>query len=262
MVPEVGQALKVIVGVRASWHHRGQMRRMILLAHGRSGSELLAEALRRHPLIEVHGELFIDKERVRREEVPVGGRWWRADEDGASFLREVVFVDRGHPVVGFKLMVTHVRSGPGRTAWTYLAGEEVDVVHLIRENLLEALVSRHVADHLQRWHIRTGTAVPEVQPFNLDPRAAAGYFTRIASLNRAALERFTGHRRISLEYQRDLVADFHGTVRRVFEFLGVPPIAVEPAFLKQARRPPAAQVTNWEELVAFFAGSEWSPWFT
>src|SRR5512146_2010579 len=105
------------------------MKRVVLLCHERTGSTLLVQALDQHPEVCFRGEIFVEKEEDRRTNA-FGGRWYRDGEDGAAFLREVVWRDHA-PVVGFKLMYHHARSSG---VWEELAADpQLHVLHLTRD---------------------------------------------------------------------------------------------------------------------------------
>ena len=178
------------------------MRRMVLVTHGRSGSELLLEALRRHPEIEMSASLTWRRAAIGCRRPSGTGATTRT---GATFLREVVYVDSGgRAVVGFKQLPIHARSGPGATAWDYVGGErDIDVLRLRRDNLLDVSVSLHTARRARVWHVRPGEAVPEVAPFAVEPAHAERYFCRLAELDRDFDARFSGHRVLEPSYARD-----------------------------------------------------------
>ena len=66
--------------------------------------------------------------------------------------------------------------------------------------------------------------------------------------------------RLELVYE-EMVADFTGTIRRVYEFLNIPYSQVESRTLKQEHRPLSQALINYHELKSSFAGSPYECFF-
>lgn len=236
--------------------------RFILLGHPRTGSHMISSNLERHKALLTFGELFIDEEDVRNRWFGAGPRFdtpYRTGEDGAEFLeRNVFFTASGDALrgSGFKIFYGQARrDAAGRKAWDYLiANRDIRVIHLTRWNLLDCLVSQEVALRTGEWVRAIDAPPPEdrVPPFELTIDQCEQMFNRIFAARRWAERAFADHPRLDLDYERDVCGDFAGTVRRVFEFLGVEPLEGEVLLHKLRKKPAAAQVTNYDELREHF----------
>lgn len=143
--------------------------KFIVLTSSRTGSTWLIDRLNSQSGAEAHGELFLDRPRVSPA---IAGRddYCRFIEvhgtPGATRAFRVFSYLNGlyqRPgTVGFKLMYAHLRSHPEILA--YIAVRRVVVVHLVRRNLLDVLVSEELARVTGTSHVPTGMKrdVPQV----------------------------------------------------------------------------------------------------
>ena len=261
------------------------MTRFILLGHARCGSTLLICSLSKHPDIHLFGELFNTVEEERQRSFRSGLRFpqaarakgdgtatdphdfYRYGDDGVAFLHRNVFYEHAHsPVaVGFKLFYQQARATPGaRRVWRYLgAHPEVRVVHLVRRNLLESLLSLRVALATDEWARPRGAPAAAPPPVRLRAEECERYFARVERGRERARRRFAGHAVLEVEYERDLCGRFGEAVRGVERFLGVPEggAAATPQLEKQGVGGLRERVSNYEELRRHFRGSLYSHLF-
>jgi LPS sulfotransferase NodH len=264
------------------------MTKFILLGHARSGSTLLICSLSQHPNIHLFGELFNTVEDERHRSFRSGLRFpqsarapgddvtvnetdfYRYGDDGAEFLRRHVFYEHAHAplAVGFKLFYQQARTTSGaRRVWHYLrAHPEVRVVHLLRRNLLESLLSLRIALATDEWARPRGQQTPPAPAprLHLSPAECAGYFARIERQRESARRRFKAHPVLEVEYERDLCGRFGETVREVESFLGVPvggESAAAPQLEKQGRGALSERISNYGELQSHFRHSPYAHLF-
>ena len=235
---------------------KGQPTRFIVLAHPRSGSQLLVNALGQHPDVRCYGELFHPRPEVRALHHRLDdGRSWREGDDAGEFLASVFAAPR--PAVGFKLFYNHCEAALEALS----RDSRLRVIHLHRENLLAAYVSLQIAIATDRWQVRAGEQASEAHPpLSLDAALCREFFVRVEAQRARALERFAAHPRFEVEYHA-LTAQFDESLARAFEHLGVAPVAVEKRLLRQASRPLREQIANFDTLAAAFAGTPWARWF-
>jgi hypothetical protein len=234
--------------------------RFVLLCAERTGSNLVTFGLDENPAVEMFGEIFHETEADEQQRcgLPPDIPGYRPGGDAGEFLSRRIFQSPGRrPILarGFKMFYGHARSSAGaRSAWTYLLGDrDLRVIHLARRNLLEAFSSLESARRSDRWFERVGQAAAAdapgpVEPFPLDPWDCQEYFCRVTAWRLWAERAFGAHPRLDLDYQSDLQDDFAGAMARVFDFIGVPAMAIQPALVKQQQRPLSAQITNYQEL--------------
>lgn len=242
-------------------------RRFVIIGHGRSGSTVLVLALREHPDLMVHSEIFNEEPASRAQSMIDCTRPYGEHEDGADYLQSVVFRKPTDPTVrgiGFKIFYEHGQECPATsTAWDYLRSErDIHVVHLVRRNLLEAWISFEVAERSGWWTLSAADARPSsVPPFSINPNRIERFFRRI-NRSRALTQRvFSDHPFLEVEYERGICTDFQGTADRVFHFLDVSSVPVQPRLEKQAFLPPHRQVLNLEELRRYFEGTAYEDFF-
>jgi hypothetical protein len=224
-------------------------------------------ALREHLRLTVHSEVFNEELGSRAESMAEGIRPYCEGEDGSTYLRSVVFGESTDPFVqgvGFKISYEHGRTcAAASTAWKYLRGERgIRIVHLVRQDLLKAWISFEVAERSGVWTRTPWEAGPSpVPPFRIDPHRIACFFRRIERGRAWTRRAFRSHPFMEVEYESGICANFEGTLDRVFDFLGVPPLPVRPPLAKQAVLPPCRQVLNLVELSRHFEGTEHERFF-
>lgn len=216
-------------------------RAFVLLATQRTGSSWVQEMLNSHPEVKVYSELFLsyasgfplwkpnDVEfantyldaRVRRPQVVTRPYWT------VRYLQRV-FRQSDATVVGFKYMYNQV--GDNLTVPTYVSMQRVPVVHLIRRNLLDTIVSAKQAEQSGLYH----KAADDRQPIPWAPSVREHSRIRLDGAEVIAqLQRLTRERRRARVWLRamrvpvlevtyeDLVAEPEHFLS-IFDFLGVP----------------------------------------
>ena len=137
--------------------------RFVVLTSQRSGSTWLMSILNSIENTSAYGELFTRKRRV------AGANEWDSDvaylrfvetePNGLAFRPFSVFsyLDASYRqlgVVGFKLMYSQVRRIP--ETWAYLVRHRMRVVHLVRQNHLDAMISGAIAAKTGQAHQLVG----------------------------------------------------------------------------------------------------------
>jgi LPS sulfotransferase NodH len=239
--------------------------RFIILANGRTGSNLLQASINQHPAVTAYGELFHSSEE-KRAKWPIRGRYYRAGEDAIAFLEETAFAPPSDPAklaTGFRIFYGHSRQDSAASrVWDYLAEDrDVRVIHLVRNNLLESFVSESVARRTGEWLRRLNEeAPPAPDPFEADVRECEKYFNNISSMHVWAREHFAGHPFLELSYE-EMCSEYQATLDRTFELLGVAPVPVCAPYRKQASRPVRDQLSNFAQLREAFLGTPYERFF-
>jgi LPS sulfotransferase NodH len=259
--------------------------KFVILTSGRSGSSWLMEMLNSHPAIGGYGELFSTRFKTRYPETraalygdPGGTPFFGAYVDdhrrvnaltvpyvGTRYLT-LVYAPRDRlRAVGFRLRYGHLRARWGGlpiSAWLvpYMAARRVHVVHLVRRNSLDFLVSREVATASGLRHAREDEDVPQ-------PRIALDTETLLNQLDqREAYERLVRRalsllRLPSLELgYEELLANTNSAYRRVVEFLGVRPTDHEPRWRmrKMIDTPRHDVIENYESVKRVLDGTKYA----
>jgi hypothetical protein len=254
--------------------------RFVLLGHQRCGSNLVTRLVGEHPEVRMTGEVLRPDVTAKTD----GWAWSKLNlaawdghsrrayadgEDGEKFLDRVVF---GPPYVpgirasGLKLFYDQARKDDAQqTAWDYLLANDICVLHVVRRNLFDALVSREVANRRNRWVQiveHKDQVIPPVAAFHLDPEMCHSYFDRLSALRRWATEAFARHRMLTLDYDEDLCGDYDRMRAAIQSFLGLSDHTSVPGTLKQQTTPVPEQVSNYDELARHFRHTSYAEWFS
>lgn len=155
----------------------------VVLTSARTGSTWLMDRLNRQSGVEAHGELFLRHARLKpaiagltesRRFVEIHGRpLFTRLPRVFSYLNELYRVPK---TVGFKLMYKQLRNYPEILA--YLAVNRVRIVHLLRSNQLDVVVSEELARLTGVSHMQEGsrTALPMV---HIDPETIVNRLTKL-----------------------------------------------------------------------------------
>ncbi len=196
----------------------------VILATQRTGSSWVGQMLGSHPAVGMSFELF--EPRGTREQYFEEHFRRRAAHHNAlnrarlcfGFLNELFASRPELDAVGFKLMYSHVKTNPAVVA--YIALHRVRVIHLVRSNLLDILVSRDTARARGRYHSDGDGSVKEVV-VELDPASVVERLTALERqgklMRRALAVTRTQTREVSYENLLAEPARFEDLLR----FLGV-----------------------------------------
>jgi LPS sulfotransferase NodH len=238
--------------------------RFVLVAHARTGSNLLSSALQQHPRVVMLGELFHDNPQDCLTNYYSSSTY--SGGDGAEFLDRLYRgYDRQGSAVGFKIQYGQASVHAGaQAAWRFLIGHtEIRVIRLERANLMAAYTSLKTAMQTGEW-VRTagGPATNETVTLRLDPTECLGYFQMIERYTQRARTAFRNHHVLHLMYEHDLCESFEVSLRRVQEFLGVSNFPITPRTQKQSDSELSEQIENFAELADYFADSPYANYFT
>lgn len=150
--------------------------KFVVLTTNRSGSEWVMSTLNNFQDVFAHGELFLPRPRVSE------GKWdsdfayprfVEAKLDGISFRPFSVFsylkAFYGMPgKVGFKLMYKQLGLYP--EILFYLINHRVHVIHLVRQNHLDVMLSYAVKAKIGRSHLLVGQSTQDELRVELDTR--------------------------------------------------------------------------------------------
>lgn len=243
------------------------MIRFVLLASQRTGSTWVLSALNRDPRVTTYGELFIAGGRsaprwAGERDVP----HWELHRDEVSddlegYLENLVWRERpGVEAVGFKLM--YGQAGTYPTLLDHLFDRGGRVIHLVRRNLLDVVVSKEVAVARDVFHALPGDPVAPVtvrlNAGELPERLAAAEHE--VDRHRARLADL-GAPRLEVAYE-DLVADPDGGFEALLAFLGLTPPAapLHSPLRKLVTGSHAEVIENYGTVADALAGTRWRTW--
>lgn len=231
----------------------------VVLTQPRSGSNWLMDTLNRLEGVTAHDELLVDEPRQRTGLFPSHPLYADLPPTRRGHRPSVIgYIHRlyGAPgTVGFKLMTAQLRRH-----WTlvpYFVARRASVVHLVRRDVLGAVVSDAVARSTQRWHVLAGEANQDAVRVELDPN-------EVVQRCVARLRAFESTRRylrlLPLRHHEVAYEDLLGD-RRAFDdvcrFLHLDPPTEPPesGLVRSRTRPAAEAIANFDEVHAALAAS-------
>lgn len=243
----------------------------VVLTSPRSGSRWLVDLLDSHPEIAAYGELLLSE---AREVTASAGTMSTFDgylaglsaparhlliAQRARYLTRLYAARPGLQAVGFKLMYKQVRLNRG--VLPFFAARRVRVVHLVRADLLGAVISYEVARATDTFHPRDGDAIGG-RPVMLDVaglRQRLEHQEQAVSWGRWQIERFRLPR-LEIAHE-ELVGRRDETLGRVLDFLGVssPDTPLESSLVPVTLGRGLDFVENVDDVRAALAGTrfEW-----
>lgn len=257
--------------------------RFIILSRYRSGSNLISLAIQHRPEARMAGELFNLEKLAQRPESYVG------DQVVDAFCHKS-FASRA---VGMKCMYGQAcdieldkdywgANLPARIAryidivrsfmavhrvatWQHLedalvANRAIKIIHLVRENQLDAYVSFQLALRENNWLQRpyaTASAGLEIDLADLE-----NWFRNGVRFRGYYAERFREHACLDVTYD-GLATSYSDTMERVGTFLGLSGLGeMPPPIAKQQVLPLPKVVANYAAAKAHFTGTEWERHFS
>jgi len=233
----------------------------VLLASQRSGSTWVLNTLNAHPAVVTYGELFIEGGRDRTKwagerDIPHWERWrHEIGDDLEAFLDHVFRPRSGIAAVGFKLMYGQAGANPALV--DSLERREVAILHLVRRNLLDVVVSQEAAVASGVFHAREGEPAPPPVTVRVNAGELVQRLTRAVRETERARQRFARPGRASLEVAyEDLLAEPSG-FEAVLAFLGVPPPPrpLASTLQKLVTKPRRETIENYDRVAAVLAGT-------
>jgi LPS sulfotransferase NodH len=234
--------------------------KFVVLTSSRTGSTWLMDLLNHHPAVSAYGELFLGKPRTAPAVASLGDHPRFIETDWCARYPRAVAVFRylnalyaEGRVTGFKLMYTQLRSYPEILA--YFMMRRVRILHLVRANLLDVLISEELARLTGTSHVRAGE-FGDAPKVTLD---TATLFDRLNGRRRAAraarlLIALSACRSKQVSYEQLL--DDPNEFSRICEFLSVSHVSTIPSELeKRGTGMHRMAISNYDEVRATLASS-------
>lgn len=238
--------------------------KFVVLTTQRSGSTWLISLLDRLEDLQVRDELFINRNRTP------GKKYWDSDEVYPRFIESHHSSSGFRPFsvfsylnqlydrpgsVGFKLMYSHLKAYP--EIWSYFIYKRIRVIHLVRQNHLDVLISSQVKNKMGRAHILPGEPRPENIQIDLEPQTLIPSLAKLQHKHDwiRQLLRWSPVRHLEVIYE-DLVGDAT-QFDRVWDFLEIesPDVLPTPKLVKIRRGSHADVIRNYNEVRAILTDS-------
>ena len=250
-------------------------RSFVVLTLARTGSSWLVDLLDSHPHVVAYGELFgldgreENGEKYGRQGFPYFETYLRERRGRRAPLKLVARIGylndllRTHAgtTVGFKLTYKEASLNPGLLPALTL--RRTPVVHLIRSNALDAVVSWEVARSRRTFHVQDGEQLPPLAPVRLDARSLAQQLdwrefavtrmrARILSLRLPYIEAF---------YEELIGPRGEEKIAGILEYLGLepPPTVLTSRLTRVSDVPTSSAIENFDEVCDALTGTrfEW-----
>jgi LPS sulfotransferase NodH len=242
--------------------------KFMVVSTQRSGSTWVVDLLNSHPDIVCHGALFLP----RTSMTPAGARGvnrfatYVAEQDAHRykvpllawrFLDELYAPDGSGRAVGFKFMYSQFRRHPWVLA--YARVRRIRVVHLVRRNKLEHLLSKESATARGQFHAHQGDDV-STPPIHLDTVSLVERLTREEAKVRRARRTLAMLRVPVTEVGYEEIASDQRRLGEVLRFLGVDP---RPEILRSSlqrwsRGTHEERIVNYDDVRATLEGTRFA----
>ena len=240
--------------------------KFVVLTTNRSGSVWLISTLSSLPNVTAQGELFLPRART-------GEKRWDSDFACPRFIEAVrdgfevrplsvfSYLDtlyRAPGTVGFKLMYAQLRRYPEILA--YLIQRRIRVLHLVRLNHLDVVLSYTVKAKTGKAHVLAGQLVPDDISVELDTQTLIRRLKWLQlqqSLARALLN-WCGLVHLEVAYE-DLLQG-HAQFRPIWDFLSLEPTHDMPrsTLVKIRQKGHRQVIRNYDEVRQVMADSEFA----
>lgn len=237
--------------------------RFVVLCGGRTGSTWVTTSLDSHPQVGCFGELL--ERGAHRQRVPPRGRqdylWFNTfmDEEGPGgvrrpqlwnrYLRDLYAPRPDVASIGFKLLYTQAREH----AWALpmLAARRVAVIHLIRTNPFDIVLSKLMAEARGGPKHRSVGEDPENPRIAVETEALVKrvrFEERKIRIGRGAVKALAMPV-VELRYE-DLLEDAGGEFDRVLAWMGLPPMgeALRGSTQRLNEQPYEDTITNFGQV--------------
>jgi LPS sulfotransferase NodH len=201
--------------------------KFVLFTTNRSGSEWVLSTLNNFPHVSAHSELFLPRQRISENKWDsefAHPRFVEAKLEGVRIRPFSVFAYlnafyRMPGKVGFKLMYKQLGVYP--EILFYLIKHHVRVVHLVRRNHLDVMLSYAVKAKLGQSHLLAGQSTPHEMRVELDTRNLLGKLAWLQEQQNVARKMLTWFKLPHLEVAyEDLLRD-QGFFHRIGDFLSL-----------------------------------------
>jgi LPS sulfotransferase NodH len=207
--------------------------RFLIVAHPRTGSNLLLDALATSSEVAAYGEIF--------------ARHRRKDKDFAHIF---VHVLKKHPrsikAVGFKLLYSQFSDQDWEK---FLEHKEFKIIHLLRKNRLRTFVSLKIANKTRQWLKDPKRALAvEDKAVSIDASRLIAVLEYIEQFEISIRSKFLGWDYLEI-YFEDLVNAPKETLAKIGEFLHISETDPEMVTLKrQNPEPLSGLIKNYDEI--------------
>ena len=240
--------------------------KFIILTTQRSGSTWLMDMLDNHPNIKVYNELFLNMDNKSKwadpnqpifynyEKTTPGKRPWKT----IKYLNNLYTYDGQYDAIGFKLMYDHLFRKP--EILVNLLSEGYKIVHLVRENSIDVMLSYAIARENKRFFTEQEVENKKIHlnPHEFNKQVKKQDFkVNLARIILAALP----NKILNISYD-NLKDNQRETLTKITQFLSVPNVdnqeEITITLKKINQKSPAEVIENYSEIKAIFTGTKFA----
>jgi|GEM_PF-2378049 len=264
-----------------------EYRKFIILSTQRSGSSYLSNLLQSHPQVVCYSELF------HPDRCSFDYPFFPEDQDESvlmlrnskpeKFLSAMIFrgYEENFGAVGFKVQYAQLEDPRFKTAAEWMYKEpSLAVIHLIRTNFLDTLVSHKLALATQEWWKTDPRIIREAKQLGISDTDISA--TDISIYDTLQIETpaeevlnnfeqqelqidryrecFQKHQVLEVTYE-DLIMPATTATSDILNFLGVAPAPLFSRIVKQKKRSNQEILKNFSALKKAFEGTRWADFF-
>jgi LPS sulfotransferase NodH len=240
--------------------------RFVVFTTQRTGSTWLMSVLNNQDGVSAQGELFLPRPRSKERRWDSDFAWPRYIESPKRFgsrrpfsvYRYLSDLYEFHGSVGFKLMYSQLRSYP--EILPFLMREKIHVVHLVRRNHIDVLISFALKHQIGRAHVLSAADRPEDERVELDTGSL------LRNIRKLQVKQEVGRRTLRLARLRHLEVAYEDLVgdpvqfNPLFQFLDIPfeGAHLESAILRTRIGSQREVLANYDEVRQALVGSRYS----
>lgn len=223
------------------------MSKFIIVGSFRSGTTLLNESLASHPALSVTFEAF-------HENSLAGNVLWR-DSAPVPFSKGRDFLDYVLSVYdGFKVLYHQLP--PPNPLWDYIFKKNIKIIHVVRENLAEIVVSFMLCHKSGVWQNRDGCE-PFEETIVIDPVIME---EKIASIEKSCNEFSCLFPLVYTVYYENMIKSWEETIRSTCDFLEIDYFPL-PQITKKRTNKLKAVLANFKDHQAYFKATPYAKYF-
>jgi LPS sulfotransferase NodH len=240
--------------------------RFVVFTTQRTGSTWLMSVLNNQDGVSGQGELFLPRPRSQERRWDSDFAWPRYVESRERFgsrrpssvYRYLRDLYDSQSSVGFKLMYSQVKSYP--EILPFLMREKIDVVHLVRRNHIDVLISFALKRQIGRAHVLSAADRPEDERVELDTDSL------VRNIRKLQFKQGLGRRTLRLARLRHLEVAYEDLVddplqfKPLLDFLGIPfeGAQLESTILRTRIGSQREVLANYDEVRRALAGSRYT----
>ena len=208
--------------------------KFIVLGRSRTGSNFLISLLRTHPEIIAHNDLFKRLAQKSCTEI------W-----GETFTKKT----RKIKYVGFKIFYYHPIDSQDRSVWDFIKNDRtIKIIHLKRNNILRAVVSRLIAEKTLHYSYTTDFSTPLTdKKISINIEDCLKEIEQTKQWEKAAVRAFHQHAVLTVNYE-SLSNNTPIVLNNIFAFFGLKHFPAQSTLRKQNPEPLNDLVNNYLAL--------------